>query len=84
MEKGYKRGLHSPGGITHQLIQHRSGPKFTSHTEQQQESNHKTFVMHSSFILNAILALGTASAASASVISPRANRKANEFTSGNW
>lgn len=40
--------------------------------------------MHSSFILNAILALGVASAVSASVISPRANRKANEFSSGNW
>ncbi|KAK1988809.1 hypothetical protein LZ30DRAFT_697663 [Colletotrichum cereale] len=39
--------------------------------------------MHTSFVLNAILALGAATAVSGSVISPRANRKANEFSSGN-
>ncbi|KAF4465142.1 Small secreted [Fusarium albosuccineum] len=39
--------------------------------------------MHTSFILNAILALGAATAVSASAIAPRANRKANEFSSDN-
>ncbi|KAF3763432.1 hypothetical protein M406DRAFT_262231 [Cryphonectria parasitica EP155] len=39
--------------------------------------------MHSSFILNAMLALGAAVGVSASAITPRANRKANEFSSDN-
>ncbi|UPL02927.1 hypothetical protein LCI18_013861 [Fusarium solani-melongenae] len=38
--------------------------------------------MHTGFLLNAILALGAVKAVSASAISPRANRKANEFSSG--
>lgn len=40
--------------------------------------------MHTGFILNAILALGSASGASASVVSARGLRKANKFVSGNW
>ncbi|KAK2004372.1 hypothetical protein LX36DRAFT_431525 [Colletotrichum falcatum] len=39
--------------------------------------------MHTGFVLNAILALGATTAVSGSVIAPRANRKANEFSSGN-
>ncbi|TDZ23900.1 hypothetical protein C8034_v005983 [Colletotrichum sidae] len=37
--------------------------------------------MHASFVLNTILALGAVTA-SASAVLPRANRKANEFSSG--
>ncbi|KAJ0163729.1 hypothetical protein CTA2_2503 [Colletotrichum tanaceti] len=39
--------------------------------------------MHISFVLNTLVALGAATAVSASAIAPRANRKANEFSSGN-
>ncbi|KAL6364321.1 hypothetical protein LRP88_02241 [Fusarium phalaenopsidis] len=40
--------------------------------------------MHAGFLLSTILAFGTATAVSASAISPRANRKANEFSSGDY
>lgn len=41
--------------------------------------------MHSTTFLTTLIAFsGALSAASASSLLPRANKKANEFTSGNW